>query len=452
MVCGEDREFDLPSELLDASLERSVVVFAGAGISTESRRAIGSTFAAGVHSELGLDSVISRPFASLMSHYEERFGRRHLLQQIRKRLEYLKGFAELERAATRFHRELATAYFLDQIVTTNWDTYFEDFAGAIPIVIPDDYAFWDMPGRKVFKLHGSIHNLGTIVATESDYARCYRRLRSGVIGSTLKHLLATKRVIFVGYSFGDDDLARVLRFMRREMGDVLPRSFVVSPHGYSGPEFSPDRVIKTDGTHFIRTLKQAAVKRGAMRSDDVYDEVRRLIERVSAARHRAVVRFRPNRHPSVIYTWSYQDGLLHALERILAMRPTGHYSNPSSVHNTLHTYGHARQGAVRTQNYWDAAYIDGYMKGLLALELEPEVVHQTPLYFVWGSNGAMLAFSDFQRELAIAGQLHKTATRKAEAIVRSAGGYDPVHPPSLDVDELLAAAAGHDHSAARSRN
>jgi hypothetical protein len=438
--CGEDHPFEMPPELLESALSRNLVVFAGAGISTESRRAIGSTFADSIRHELGIAPVPSTPFSRLMTAYEQRFGRRQLLQQIRARLEYMKGFADLQRAATRFHRELATAFFLDEIVTTNWDTYFEDYSGAIPIVIPDDYAYWDVRGRKVFKLHGSMHNLSTITATEADYARCYRRLRSGTIGSTLKHLIATKRVLFVGYSFGDEDLSRVLRFMQRELGDVLPRSFVATPHGYQGDALPQDRVIKTDGTHFLRVLKAMAVERGAMRPDSVFDSVRDLTSRVSAARHRAVVKARPNRYPAAIYAWSYQDGLLHALGRILALRTTGHYSDPSSVRSTLHTYEHARQGAMRTRNYWDASYIEGYMNGMLSLELDQEVVKQTPLYFVWGSALPMLTFNEFQSELKRAGELHKTAMKKAIAIVRDAGGYDPVHPPALDMDSLLAAA------------
>jgi hypothetical protein len=246
--------------------------------------------------------------------------------------------------------------------------------------------------------------------------------------------------VFVGYSFGDDDLSRILDFMRNEMGDVLPRSYVVTPHGYSGDVFPADRVIRTDGAHFIRTMKSVAVERGAMRPDSAYAVVAELAERVSAARHRSVVKVRPHRDPAVIYTWSYQDGMLHALERILALRSTGHYSAPTSVGGTIHTYNHARQGAIRTRNYWDAAYIEGYMNGLLSLELPPELVLQIPLYFVWGSDAPMLAFAEFVHDVRIAEDLHKTATRRAVAIVRSAGGYDPVHPPSLDMESLLEAA------------
>ncbi len=437
-VCGQDHPFDLPQELLTAALGHKLVVFAGAGISTESRRAMGDTFADRVAMELG-EPIGGRTFPQLMTAYEGRFGRPQLLQRIRSRFDYIKGFPELHRSATRFHKELATAYFLDQIVTTNWDTYFEEFAGASPIVIPADYAFWDLSGRTVFKLHGSMHNLGTLVATENDYARCYRQLQRNTIGSTLKHLLATKRVVFIGYSFGDSDLAGILAFMRRELGDLLPRSFVVTPHGYSGKDFPPERVIATDGAYFIRKLKDAAVAAGHMRPDTIYDKIGRLADRVARARHRAASRFHVDKDPSAIYTWAYQDGLLHAFERVEALKPTGHYSDPHAGHGVIAHYEAARKGAIRTRQYFDAAYINGYQNGLLALDFDEETTHQMPLYFVWGSDSELVEFGEFKRELRNAPQLHKGANDEARRLVQKAGGLVPVHTPFLDVDGLAAA-------------
>src|SRR5207249_3991122 len=148
MICGEYHAFEMPEDVITAALDRRLVIFAGAGISTESRRVIPHTWAEGIATELGLRSNDTN-FPKLMTEYTDRYGRAQLLQRIRERLDYIKAFPELLRTATLFHRELATAFFLDQIITTNWDTYFEAYADATPIVIPADYAFWDLAGRKV---------------------------------------------------------------------------------------------------------------------------------------------------------------------------------------------------------------------------------------------------------------------------------------------------------------
>jgi NAD-dependent SIR2 family protein deacetylase len=430
----------MPKDLVTAARDGKLVVFAGAGVSTESRHVDRNTFAERMASELGKPSVTT--FAELMSEYVERYGRGQLLLRVRERVDYIRGFPDLERTATKFHHALATAYFLDQIITTNWDTYFEDYAGATPIVVPEDYAFWDLEGRKVFKLHGSMHNLGTIVATTQDYDKCYRRLRDGVIGATLKHLLATKRAVFVGYSFGDSDLNHILRLLRREMADVLPRSYLVSPHGYSGTDFPPDRVIETDGTYFIQKLKDAAVDEGWLRSDDVYSRTIELANRAREAHLKTAEAFGPRENPSVIHSLAYQDGLLHGFDRILALLPTGHYSNPHSTYHVVPRYDAVVRGAIRLRNYWDAAYALGYRNAMMSLDLSNRQTKHLPLYHVWGYNGELRSFQTFGRALKRASDLHRSATTQAERLVRHLSvGLIVDHPPYLDVHRYVAAVA-----------
>lgn len=205
-MCGSHVPFDFPESLLEAFQARKVVVFAGAGISTESRKVYPHTLHDEALDEAGtIARDVDLSFPAAMSAVVARRGKPRLLRMIQRRLDYVSSFPELELLATEFHEELGTIRFIEEIVTTNWDTYFEDRARCVPFVVPSDYAFWDFPGRKVFKIHGSITNLGTIVATEDDYQRSAEALRSGVIGSTLKHLLATKVAVFVGYSWRDED-------------------------------------------------------------------------------------------------------------------------------------------------------------------------------------------------------------------------------------------------------
>jgi hypothetical protein len=139
----------MPDDLVDAFASGDVVVFAGAGVSTESPLVGGDTVYGEVVGRLGLDQATS--FSAAMGAYSDRHGRPALLQLIRRRLDYVRAFPELHRTATAFSRMLVPLFSVENIVTTNWDTNFEDVCGATPIVVPDDYAFWDMPGRKVLR-------------------------------------------------------------------------------------------------------------------------------------------------------------------------------------------------------------------------------------------------------------------------------------------------------------
>src|SRR5215211_5107454 len=163
VICRLQRPFDLPDRVVKAALAGELVIFAGAGTSTENPLTLPSTLYVGVVGELGYTATDDLPsFPRAMSQYEKQHGRPALLQKAKERFDYIDGFGDLRAMATRFHQEISTMFMVDTIVTTNWDTYFEEDCGAIPIVTEADYAFWNLPGRKVFKVHGSMNNVGSI--------------------------------------------------------------------------------------------------------------------------------------------------------------------------------------------------------------------------------------------------------------------------------------------------
>lgn len=130
-VCRDQKEFVLPKHLLDQLSAGNVVLFAGAGVSTEFRSVFPTTFYEDVHQMLGLADDEKPSFPKLMTRLCERpDGRITLLEKFRERLSYIQSFPELHRKATRFHSELTTVYQIDTYVTTNWDDYFEQECGA----------------------------------------------------------------------------------------------------------------------------------------------------------------------------------------------------------------------------------------------------------------------------------------------------------------------------------
>jgi hypothetical protein len=226
--CKHHRDFELPEHLLAEFQAGKVAVLAGAGVSIESRPVLRQSLAETVAATLGCD-VASLPFPDLMEKFSKRpNGRFELIKLIKDRFDYIYSHPELHDLATRFHSELATIFQIDTIVTTNWDTNFEDECGATPFVHSEDVAFWDVAERKVLKIHGTIQNYGSIVATRSDYDRAEGLLSRNMIGSLLKLLSATKTVVYFGYSLRDDDFVSLLLFVRTEMKDLTRISYIVT--------------------------------------------------------------------------------------------------------------------------------------------------------------------------------------------------------------------------------
>ena len=431
VFCKNNINFELPEELIQKTLKGDVVIFAGAGISTESSTVFPSSFYAECALELGLDPEGDISFPEMMSKYVSKFNRRKLLQEIKKRFDYVDSFKDLRWASSRFHKELSTIPYLRDIVTTNWDTLFEEETGAIPLVTPEDYAFWDLPARKVFKIHGSMSNIGTLIATEEDYKECYRALHKGTLGASLKHMLATKTLVFIGYSFRDDDFKRIYGYIQKEMGDVIPESYVVTTSTSRPALVKNSVVIQTGGEYFIQKLKKALVDQETMLPDSRFEKLDELLFWVSDAHHELIEFDSFSKYPELIYTSAYQEGMLHALERIRTRHNTGEYSDPHHIQHTVHSYQRLLKGAIRSKKYFDASYIEGYLDGLLCLVIDG-YVNQVPLFYLYGYDESMDDIKTFKKLLG-KGHTTKTALRKAEQIMKKrVGNLQPVHTPFLD--------------------
>jgi hypothetical protein len=408
--CRNFHEFELPDHLLQELRANRVVLFAGAGVGTEGKQLLPSTLYSDILDELNCSDTPS--FAELISQFCARpNGRAELLRRIRARFESIRAFPQLYNLATLFHRELSTLFMIDSIVTTNWDDYFEQEAGAIPFVTADDFVFWSTPGRKVFKIHGSINNLGSIVATKEDYDACYERLQSGVLGSSLKMMLATKTILYVGYSFKDEDFVRIHSLLKAEMGNLFPTSYIVTldregVERYRELGLSP---IFTDATYFISVLKRHVIKDDDMLGDRQFAKIVKGLGRVQRAHLDLTHNTDFSKRPDVLYCAFYQDGLIQSFQRMLVLQNTGYYSHKCNVIHAIEYYEDLRKDMVRNKRYGDVAYIDGYTNALYFLLADDELRKALPVYYVYGAKDQPVTLREFERLRRQAKTLHKSA-------------------------------------------
>lgn len=439
-LCKHNKEFDIPEDLIKALLRGELVIFAGAGVSTEKSDAFPVSLYEDVAQELSLDSSkIGLTFSDLMSRYvkEVEDGRRKLLQKIRGRIEYVKSFDTLYRNVTSFHQELANIYLIKNVITTNWDDFFELETGAIPFVISEDFAFWDLDERKVFKIHGSINNIGSIIATTEDYRRCYKNLSRSPIGAYLRLALATKTIVFIGYSLEDEDFNKIYRFLSREMKGVLPHSYWVSPDKESWARIRHKelRPIFTEGTFFLHRIKKELMSKKLIIDDSIYD----FIEITLAFFRKMHIKFSEKKefdmpsNPNILYSYCFQDGLIDAYQRSLLKRGTGIYLSPEYIYGQINIYLDIRKSLVKQRKYHDIAYVDGYMEGLLSfLEFCVEDKFEPPpFYYVYGY-GQIDELKDFRREVRKVH--HKGAYEWARIYMKKKGvgkGFVFHHTPFL---------------------
>lgn len=438
LICASDRDFDLPPQLADACREGDLVVFAGAGISTESPVVVEQNFYVLVLLEVlewDEELTASGPptFPQLMTAYEGRKGRHALLRRIKKHLDYVRSFPTIDAQAGAFHTELSTIYTITDIVTTNWDDYFERDARAQPFVTEADWPYRKTSRRRVFKIHGSVSNPGSIVATEDDYERCYRELNEGLVGASLKELLATKTVVFVGYSLRDSDFVALYDLMKKRMGDLLPRAYVVTLDENEPPDVARDmHIIHTGGVRFLQELK-AILPESCFVPDERFDHIplmRELLSRIHT--EHLVNKGEMSEDPAMLVCACYQDGLLDALDYIEANKGSGEFSHRCEVVDLLKHYEGLREERERAGIWHTVAYIEGYINGLTFLIADDETRKKMPIFFVFGSEDDLRDPDAYEAAAKRFAEAAPDAYAQAKALAdRLAPGVVFQHRPSL---------------------
>lgn len=438
VLCKNNHEFEIGDELMSELLGGNVTVFAGAGISTETKNVLKTTFYESVAAEIDKDDPYPT-FPELMEEYcRQPNGRLKLLNKIRERFDHIDSFPELTRSATRFHQELGTFFPIRNIVTTNWDTYFEEYCKAIPFVTDPDLAFWEAADRRVLKIHGSVTNYGSIVATTKDYQQCEERLTFGLIGALLKTILATQTVVFIGYSLSDSDFSAIYEFVKKQMNALHKQAYVVTPfiedcEKFRAAGFIP---IQTDGAYFIAQVKAHAIAQRTLLDDNIFDSAMELLYGVQIEHGLLNETVKVSDFPEVIFAASYQDGLMHALERAIEMKGSGKYSHRCQVAGVAKAYLKLQKVKLKRGVYEDVAYIEGYINGLtylLMTEDERSSV-RVPMYFMFGSKDEISDVSGLIKRLSASPAPHKAAHKRALVYLNRLA--DPAsaefhHPPWL---------------------
>jgi hypothetical protein len=422
-LCALKIDFSIDPHLLGELERHNCVPFAGAGVSTET----GYTHPFKLYDQIKsrTDCDDSPKFSKLVDIFEARpNGRLELIQLIVERFSYIDSFRELKGAATRFHRELATMPYFPAFVTTNWDTYFEDYIAATPFVYEGDVAFWDAANRPLLKIHGSIDNYASIVASSEDYAACEQRLATGVLGAVLKQIFATKTLLFFGYSATDQDFLSIYGTVRTGLGAFARTHYLISP--YLTPE-DEERLstlnivgVRTDATHFLQVVKEHMSTRYPYAKDESFAKIGGALDLAYAEHFGFTDSFRPSEAPHLVFATVYQDGVIHALQRIIDMRKTGEYSDLHRLSHQLDKYEEMISEYLTKRDYWEYAYFSGYLVGLEFFILcnmpDREDNPDLPMYFHPGLGP--LDRDEFAQKVRGCPEVHKGALKQAQRLLK----------------------------------
>jgi len=344
-------------------------------------------------------------------------------------MRYIDSFPVLHNRATRFHNYVGQIPFFREIITTNWDDYFERKADAVPLVYGPDFDYWDLPQRKVLKIHGSVLNPGTIIADRSEYDSSLKALASHALGGAVRHLLATRSVVFVGYSLRDDDIKDVIDVLRSDLGTAARRCYFVHPSDAFIPPIDGAEVLHTGAAWFIKLLDDALVSAGCLLPTAMYDRLGIIDQKLRKGRTRFDKALPPWKFPLAIYNHSFQDGMTDALEHTRAKRRSGSDRRHGDLIHRARNYFELATMARKKRDYFDAAYAEGYGNGLFVIAVDEVSLEDVPIYYCPGIE-LTSSFKEVSEAVQGGEETHKTAYKWAAKQDRPKGMY-VTHRPFL---------------------
>lgn len=278
---------EIDSVLVERFAHGNGTVFVGAGISLGSRLPSWGELMSHLRTDLGKEIGPSTDYLHIAELFETKHSRQVLVQYLKDRL------GDVRFQLTKTH-ELIVGLPVQRIYTTNFDTLLEQASQKKQInrnVIFNTahVGFSDTSTLSIVKLHGDLADPASIVISARDF---YSYLaRNPAVADLLKVELQTHTVLFLGYSFGDPNLAMIL-------GNSVLQSGPSQPMLYS-LQFKPSPV-------YIQAMRARGVKVIKLDVEPNTPEADQAIEDWLRAFKQGLVSFERRRHRFV-----RQDKHLH---------------------------------------------------------------------------------------------------------------------------------------------
>jgi hypothetical protein len=191
--------------------------------------------------------------------------------------------------------------------------------------------------------------------------------------------------------------------------------------------------VETDGAHFFEQMRESLSERCGIIDNEAFLDCGMLLHEVADKHDKTADGFIKTKHPLLIFALSYQDGLIHALQRVTRMKRTGEYHSTDALRSRVHGYDRRILEFVKKKDFWNAAYARGYKVGLLFLlfrstdkKFPKPPIFDTPVDFEFKSLASLMKFPS--RKIPKAVQAH---AKRILGNLPSGADLLPDHTPFL---------------------
>jgi NAD-dependent SIR2 family protein deacetylase len=236
--------------------KEEMILFAGAGMSLYAGFPSGKELAKILHKNLPISQQNEIELSSDLLQVGEdifniRNGNKNYL------ITKLKECFEIEPSSKETHQLLAKIPQIKTIITTNYDTLFEDTNKNLQVIRrSSDYPIANSKKQQLFKIHGAVDTTN-IILTKSDYNKFFIENKDEtVFWTAIKDRLASNNILFIGYSLEDNNVMVMFERILSEIGENRKELFFVAP----SISQTKKRFLDRKGINFIESTGEDLIK------------------------------------------------------------------------------------------------------------------------------------------------------------------------------------------------
>ncbi|WP_048198630.1 SIR2 family NAD-dependent protein deacylase [Methanocella arvoryzae] len=244
----------LSNNLIEKIRNREIILWVGSGLS----------FVAGYPSAKRLGAIIKEHVTpEQLKHFDDKeldgIAEEYVQIYSREKLiNILSDVFQKEPNIIDYHKMISEIPQIEVIVTTNYDKLFEmAYANNILKIVTDSDIAKSANDNiaHLYKIHGCIDSPDNIIITKSDYTGFFTNGQYNLLWSALKVLASKYSILFIGYSFEDQNVKYVFEDVLKQLGDNHKDYFLISP---DFPEHK-QQVLKQYSIEYIQMKAEDAI-------------------------------------------------------------------------------------------------------------------------------------------------------------------------------------------------
>lgn len=169
-------------------------------------------------------------------------------------------FLDKSPTSIEFHKTLSKIPHFKTIITTNYDTLFEDAftkEKCQTIITSKRIPYLDKSKTQIFKAHGDLLEPDSIIITKSDYINFFKDgVENEVFWTVIKERLSTNSVLFLGYNIEDYNVSAIFERITEALGNNRKECFLVAPN----MPIHKANYLNNKGIHYIDSSAEVLVK------------------------------------------------------------------------------------------------------------------------------------------------------------------------------------------------